>query len=431
MCNEAIGDDGDMTQQTPTRTPQRRLERSREDRLFAGVAGGLGINLGINPWWVRFAFIVLAFFGGFGVILYLAAWVVIPDEGEKDPIVTRWIANFDTSDGAMVFGAVLLGGAAILVISNVSSAPGSLVLAGVLFVVGLLLYRGDFSSERRDQQEGASQAGSDDRDVDVVQDAKGDASAIANVGIADTRTADTRTDTVAGRDVAPVPPSPPRAPRPPRERSMLGRLTIAVGLIILAGMAMIDIAFARVEIEPVVYAATAVAVIGVGLIVGSWIGRARWLIIIGVLVLPALWFTALWPRSFDFTAGEVTYSPASVSEVDSPYTLGFGSMTIDLTALTPDELASIGMIEASVGMGEVVVILPTGSLFADIHASVGMGSVQGPFEQANGIGVDVTRSVGQIVATEGTTEVVNLNLEAGMGLIEIQTAIGIDGGSNG
>jgi len=298
-------------------------------------------------------------------------------------------------------------------------------------VVGLLLYRGDFSSERRDQQEGASQAGSDDRDVDVVQDAKGDASAIANVGIADTRTADTRTDTVAGRDVAPVPPSPPRAPRPPRERSMLGRLTIAVGLIILAGMAMIDIAFARVEIEPVVYAATAVAVIGVGLIVGSWIGRARWLIIIGVLVLPALWFTALWPRSFDFTAGEVTYSPASVSEVDSPYTLGFGSMTIDLTALTPDELASIGMIEASVGMGEVVVILPTGSLFADIHASVGMGSVQGPFEQANGIGVDVTRSVGQIVATEGTTEVVNLNLEAGMGLIEIQTAIGIDGGSNG
>ncbi len=175
------------------------------------------------------------------------------------------------------------------------------MLAGVLFVVGLLLYRGDFSSAKRDQQGSAGLSGTDDRDVDVVQDANGDASAIAKVG-----TADTRTDTVAGSDVAPVPPSPPRAPRPPRERSMLGRLTIAVGLIILAGMAMIDIAFARVEIQPVVYAATAVAVIGAGLIVGSWIGRARWLIIIGVLVLPALWFTALWPRSFDFTAGEVT-----------------------------------------------------------------------------------------------------------------------------
>ena len=69
-----MADDGDMTDTTRTRnTRSTRLERSREDRVIAGVSGGLGAHLGANPWLFRLAFIILAFFGGVGVLL--SNWV--------------------------------------------------------------------------------------------------------------------------------------------------------------------------------------------------------------------------------------------------------------------------------------------------------------------------------------------------------------------
>ena len=82
--------DGDMTNTTPTRTrPPGGLHRSRDDRVIAGVAGGLGIQLGVNPWWFRLAFIILTFFGGFGLVVYAVAWLVIPDQGAREPVVAQ------------------------------------------------------------------------------------------------------------------------------------------------------------------------------------------------------------------------------------------------------------------------------------------------------------------------------------------------------
>jgi signal transduction histidine kinase/phage shock protein PspC (stress-responsive transcriptional regulator) len=53
-----------------------RFTRSAGDRLVAGVAGGLGVRLGIDPVLVRLAFVVLAFAGGFGILAYVVAWLV-------------------------------------------------------------------------------------------------------------------------------------------------------------------------------------------------------------------------------------------------------------------------------------------------------------------------------------------------------------------
>ncbi|MBV8951944.1 MAG: PspC domain-containing protein [Actinobacteria bacterium] len=58
----------------------RRILRSRQDRLLGGVAAGFGRYLGIDPAIVRLAFVALAFVGGLGVLLYLVAWVIVPDE---------------------------------------------------------------------------------------------------------------------------------------------------------------------------------------------------------------------------------------------------------------------------------------------------------------------------------------------------------------
>ena len=57
-----------------------RLRRSTTDRKVAGVAGGLARHLDIDPLILRVGFVVLAFFGGAGLILYAAGWALVPEE---------------------------------------------------------------------------------------------------------------------------------------------------------------------------------------------------------------------------------------------------------------------------------------------------------------------------------------------------------------
>ena len=66
---------------------RKRLYRRRQGRIVAGVCAGLAAYLGVDPNLIRLAFAVLAVFGGGGVLLYLVAWAVIPEEGEGASIV--------------------------------------------------------------------------------------------------------------------------------------------------------------------------------------------------------------------------------------------------------------------------------------------------------------------------------------------------------
>lgn len=59
----------------------KRILRSRSDRMIAGVAGGLGAYFGIDPIFVRLGFLVLAFLNGFGLFLYAVLWLLVPNEG--------------------------------------------------------------------------------------------------------------------------------------------------------------------------------------------------------------------------------------------------------------------------------------------------------------------------------------------------------------
>ena len=58
----------------------KRLYRSRSERMLAGVCGGIGLYLGVDPTLIRLAFLVLAIWGGGGILAYIIAWLVIPDE---------------------------------------------------------------------------------------------------------------------------------------------------------------------------------------------------------------------------------------------------------------------------------------------------------------------------------------------------------------
>jgi phage shock protein C len=62
-----------------------RLYRSKTDKLLGGVCGGLGRYLGFDPTVVRLIFLLLIFGTGWGVLLYIALWILVPAEGNIAP----------------------------------------------------------------------------------------------------------------------------------------------------------------------------------------------------------------------------------------------------------------------------------------------------------------------------------------------------------
>jgi phage shock protein C len=63
----------------------KKLTRSRKDRKIAGVCGGLGEYLGIDSTLVRLIWLLLIFFGGTGVLAYIIAWIIMPEEPAAAP----------------------------------------------------------------------------------------------------------------------------------------------------------------------------------------------------------------------------------------------------------------------------------------------------------------------------------------------------------
>jgi phage shock protein PspC (stress-responsive transcriptional regulator) len=84
-----------MTEHTHTleNGATKRLERSRSDRMLAGVCGGLARYFDIHPAVYRVGFVVLTLLGGAGILIYAAAVLVIPKEGKEDSVATAALRN--------------------------------------------------------------------------------------------------------------------------------------------------------------------------------------------------------------------------------------------------------------------------------------------------------------------------------------------------
>ena len=65
----------------------KKLYRSRTERWFAGVCGGLGNYFGVDPTLVRVIFVILSLTFGSGLLIYLVLWLIIPNEPEATPVV--------------------------------------------------------------------------------------------------------------------------------------------------------------------------------------------------------------------------------------------------------------------------------------------------------------------------------------------------------
>jgi phage shock protein PspC (stress-responsive transcriptional regulator) len=80
----------------------KRLERPASGRLLGGVAVGLGRYFDLSPAFFRLGFVVLTLLGGSGVLLYLAALLIIPDESKESSIAADALASRRERPGRIV-----------------------------------------------------------------------------------------------------------------------------------------------------------------------------------------------------------------------------------------------------------------------------------------------------------------------------------------
>jgi phage shock protein PspC (stress-responsive transcriptional regulator) len=102
----------------------KRLERSSSDRMLTGVAGGLGRYFDLNASVFRLGFVVLTLLGGVGLLVYLAAVLVIPAEDEEQSIAGQVLAERRDRPWPVV-GLGLAGVALLLLISRGTVAVGA------------------------------------------------------------------------------------------------------------------------------------------------------------------------------------------------------------------------------------------------------------------------------------------------------------------
>ena len=129
-----------VTQHEPPQveaSPVRRLTRSRSDKVVAGVCGGLSRYFAIDTVWFRIAFVALAWGGGAGVLLYVIAWIAMPEDGNESRLV-----GVGSAKAAPIAGIVLLAVGLVLLLDNVTPWAGRLFWPAAVVAVGLVLLLG-------------------------------------------------------------------------------------------------------------------------------------------------------------------------------------------------------------------------------------------------------------------------------------------------
>jgi phage shock protein PspC (stress-responsive transcriptional regulator) len=120
--------------------PTSGLSRSVEDRVVAGVAGGLADHFGVRSEWVRLGFVVSALVWGVGLIGYALLWITLPESAWGESEEVRPPLATDNVRG--VLGVVLLTlGLLVLVWKILDAVSFLVVLPVVLISAGAYLLR--------------------------------------------------------------------------------------------------------------------------------------------------------------------------------------------------------------------------------------------------------------------------------------------------
>jgi phage shock protein PspC (stress-responsive transcriptional regulator) len=341
------------------------MRRSRSDRYFAGVCGGFAEYARIDPVVVRVLVAALAVTGA-GLVLYLAAWVLVPEEGDTRATIDGYHSR--GTEEARKIGWIVAGVLAF----------GALVSAGPWFdlwfpwpLAALLILASVWLARDRSPKEAP---------VPTYTDPHPGATGRPPTATAYPGPGPAYSPAGPGSPLPPPGPTgswPPR-PRPRRGDSSLLLLATGLSLVALGVLWVAERSGSDVRVPD--YLAAVLAVVGVCLLVGSVIGNGRRLAPFAVILGCALVVTSqvnIWD------AGEIDQTPRTAAAVLPAYEMGAGRIRVDLTRVADLEALDGRTVTMDVTAGEILVLVPDG-VDLTVTASQRVGEVVALGEQRNG-----------------------------------------------
>lgn len=362
------------------------LRRSASDRMLGGVCGGLSEYTGIDVILFRVGFVVLAVAGGAGLLLYLALWLLLPDAQGEPGSLQRWLAERPSTTARNVLLVLAALFVAAVLLDGIGADAGVLAILAVAALAYLWV-----------------------RDRD--------------------RPGAAPNDTATAAAAAPVTSSPPFTVPPPaghaepatvaerrphRPRSPLGRVTMSTLLLTLGVLVLLD-RQTGLDLSTSGYLAVALGIVGAGLLVGTFWGRSRGLILLGVPLVVLLAGASAFDVSVRNGIGDRYWQPGSVSSVDSSYEWGVGQAQLDLSDVdfTDTDVST----SVQLGIGYVRILVP-----ADVDVQVSSAVRSGAatlFDESTDATSNLRRTVTDTGADGPGGGQLDLAVDLGLGLVEV------------
>lgn len=380
-------------------SPRPLLRRRTDDSVIAGVASGLAAYLNVDPALVRIGFVVLLFAGGVGLPAYIAGWLLIPEADEHETAAQELVRS---KGPGFWIGIGILVLIALAVTDSLSFGRGWWPV--VLIGAGIALWR---AGQQADGARGPTPPTQYPPTTGVPTHQE-------------TTMATVTTPATQEPSRDPVRFTPP--PVPERRPNPLARATVAMALIAAGVTVLLDRA-GTVEAHLGHVVAASLVVLGLGLVLGAWFGRARSLIGPGLVLVPVVIFAGLFQATvipWDAGFGEREVNAANAADLDPEYRLAAGKMQLLLDRLPQD--AGQVEIRAEVGAGAIEVRVPSdaevrvrgranvGQLVLFDRVVKGVGEldetvVRGGEPGAPTIVLDLRVGVGEIVVRTGATSI--------------------------
>ncbi|PDP86188.1 hypothetical protein CQJ94_20945 [Glycomyces fuscus] len=435
--------------------PVRELRKGDEDRVLTGVCAGLGRYTGIDPVVWRAAFVLTSFAGATGLLLYIAAWMLMRD---AQGVPATFEQMLDRGIPPRTVPKLLAVGLAVATTFSLVGGLGwsTLVLA-VPLVLGLLTARNRgvdlrsvFTGLREDLRatDPPPATPSPGPTATYYNPAQPWASAPqgpVDLAVVSERTAargpgdeEERSGGAGGSGEREGGGSRPRGRRLPL--ASLALWTVVAGAVLVSVLefgwssSLWSGRTAALLFGPetgVFFLAGSLAVVGVYALVGAWAGDPRGLAPMGAAAVLLLVLASV----TDLTRvriGDETWRPTTVAEAESgEHRLTVGSGTLDLTAL--EDLEPGGTVDVSlrVGVGRVELVLPEDAEVA-VDSEVGVGMVD--FTREDGrddmVGVSLRyEEVHEAVAVSGAQDEgsrsggaprINVSTDSLFGVVEVE-----------
>jgi phage shock protein PspC (stress-responsive transcriptional regulator) len=383
------------------------LRRRATHRLVAGVAGGLADHYETRPIWFRLPFggsalivgvlaagvlsdpnhadavgsALLSLLALLVVFAYLLLWWLIPREDLPESAARRLSRQYPSARRWP--GIALLGFGTALLLDQLGVWRPNVVLAFALIGAGVLLYR---------------------RESVVVPEVR---EPVATPPAGTTPVATTPGVTTPGAI------TPGAIPRVPRERSPLGWIVFGVMLLVVGGAAMwasLTSATPRIATFP----ALGLLVLAAGLLVGSVFGRAKWLILPSLLIVPVMLATSSIRLPLEGRFGDTYLRPRDLGELVGAYRTSAGGIFIDLKRFQGRSELELPL-QASSVFGDVSVLVPYDA-HVEVRGYAGLGEVFLGRRSAGGLEASLARTL-EPKHGDGATFI--LRLETGIGNVSV------------